>query len=77
MKCAGLDAEQMANRSVPPSTLSLLGLVRHLAEVDRGTFRNLAAGQGVPRLYCSSAGPDGDFDGAQADPAVVAEAWMA
>jgi hypothetical protein len=32
MKCAGLDAEQLARRSVPPSTMSLLGLVRHLAE---------------------------------------------
>lgn len=35
MKCEGLDAEQLARRSVPPSTMSLLGLVRHLAEVER------------------------------------------
>jgi hypothetical protein len=77
MKCAGLDAEQMAIRSVPPSTLSLLGLVRHLAEVERETFRNLVAGQDVPRLYCSPADPDGDFDGAVADPAMVADAWTA
>lgn len=32
MKCDGLDPEQLARRSVPPSTMSLLGLVRHLAE---------------------------------------------
>ena len=35
MKCDGLDAEQLARRSVPPSTMSLLGLLRHLAEVER------------------------------------------
>ena len=39
MKCDGLDADQMAHRSVPPSTLSLLGLVRHLAYVERTWFR--------------------------------------
>jgi hypothetical protein len=77
MKCAGLDAEAMARRSVEPSTMSLLGLVRHLAEMERGTFRVLMAGQDVPRLYCSPTNRDGDFDGAVADPQVVAEAWDA
>jgi hypothetical protein len=77
MKCAGLDAEEMARRAVEPSTMSLLGLVRHLAEVERGTFRELMAGQDVPRLYCSATNRDGDFDGAVADPQVVAEAWDA
>jgi len=77
MKCAGLDAEAMARRSVEPSTMSLLGLVRHLAEVERATFRVLMAGQDVPRLFCSDTDRDGDFDGAVADPAVVAEAWAA
>jgi uncharacterized protein DUF664 len=77
LKCADLDASAMARRSVPPSTLSLLGLVRHLAEMERGTFRVLLAGQDVPALYCTPAEPDGDFDGAVADPAVVAEAWSA
>ena len=48
MKCAGLDAEAMARRSVAPSTMSLLGLVRHLAEVERATFRRLMAGQDAP-----------------------------
>ncbi|NUT03004.1 MAG: DUF664 domain-containing protein, partial [Hamadaea sp.] len=77
LKCAGLDAEQMARRSVEPSTMSLLGLVRHLAEMERGTFRVLLAGQDVPKLYCSETNRDGDFDGAVADPEVVAEAWAA
>jgi Protein of unknown function (DUF664) len=75
MKCSGLDAEAMARRSVEPSTMSLLGLVRHLAEVERATFRRLMAGQDVPRLFCSDAHRDGDFDGAVADTRVVAEAW--
>jgi len=74
MKCAGLDAEAMARRSVEPSTMSLLGLVRHLAEMERATFREMMAGQDVPRLFGSG---DGDFDGAVPDPRVVAEAWDA
>ena len=75
MKCSGLDAEAMARRSVEPSTMSLLGLVRHLAEQERGTFRVMMAGQDVPRLFCSDTDRDGDFDGAVPDPRVVAEAW--
>jgi hypothetical protein len=77
MKCAGLDAEAMARRSAEPSTISLLGLVRHLAETERATFRVLLAGQDVPRLFCSETDRDGDFDGAVPDPLVVAEAWDA
>jgi hypothetical protein len=77
MKCSGLDAEAMARRSVEPSTMSLLGLVRHLAEIERGSFRETMAGQDVPRLYCSDTDRDGDFDGAVPDLQVVAEAWDA
>ena len=77
IKCAGLDAEAMARRSVAPSTMSLLGLVRHLAEMERETFRVMMAGQDVPRLYCSDTDRDGDFDGAVPDPQVVARAWDA
>ncbi len=77
MKCEGLDAEAMARRSVEPSTMSLLGVVRHLAEVERATFRTMMAGQPVPQLFSSDDEPDGDFDGALPDPQVVAEAWDA
>jgi Protein of unknown function (DUF664) len=77
MKCSDLDAEAMARRAVEPSTMSLLGLVRHLAEGERATWRVLMAGQDVPRLFCSAADRDGDFDGAVPDPLVVAEAWDA
>ena len=75
IKCSGLDAEAMARRSVEPSTMSLLGLVRHLAEQERATFRVMMAGHDVPRLFCSDDDRDGDFDGAVPDPQVVAEAW--
>jgi hypothetical protein len=70
-----IDAEQLARRAVPPSNLSLLGLVRHLAEVERSWFRRRLAGQEAPPIYYSDADPDGDFDGATADPDVVADAW--
>jgi hypothetical protein len=67
----------MARRAVEPSTMSLLGLVRHLAEVERATFRMLMAGQDVPRLFCTATDRDGDFDGAVPDPELVAQAWDA
>ena len=77
IKCAGLDAQAMARRAVEPSTMSLLGLVRHLAEMERDTFRVMLSGQDVPRLYCSDTDRDGDFDGAVPDPQVLAQAWAA
>ena len=75
LKCSGLDAADLARRSVDPSTLSLLGLVRHMAEVERSWFRRVMAGQEAPPYFYSDADPDGDFDGATPDPAVVAQAW--
>jgi uncharacterized damage-inducible protein DinB len=75
LKCAGLDAANLARRSVEPSTLSLLGLVRHMAEVERGWFRRVMAGQDAPPHFCSDTDPDGDFEGAAPDPALVAQAW--
>ncbi|HET9382634.1 MAG TPA: DUF664 domain-containing protein [Streptomyces sp.] len=68
MKCEGLDPEQLTRRSVPPSTMSLLGLVRHLAEVERDWRNWITEGEPLPKLY----GPrDADFDGAVAEQAVV------
>jgi hypothetical protein len=67
-KCQGLTGEQLARRAVPPSSLSLLGLVRHMAEVERAWFRRRVAGQaGLGYLYCSDEFPDGDFDLAETD----------
>jgi uncharacterized damage-inducible protein DinB len=75
LKCSGLDAADLARRSVEPSTLSLLGLVRHMADVERGWFRRAMAGQDAPPHFSSKSYPDGDFDGALPEPEVVAEAW--
>jgi uncharacterized damage-inducible protein DinB len=76
MKCEGLDASQLAARSVPPSTLSLLGLIRHLAQVENHWFQRVLQGRtGSPRLYQRDDVPDWDFAGAVADPAVVQDAF--
>ena len=77
MKCAGLDAAQLARRSVPPSTMSLLGLIRHMADVERNWFRRVMAQADAPPLYWSEDVPDADWLGAVADPAVVDDAWQA
>ncbi|MFI1566838.1 DinB family protein [Streptomyces sp. NPDC020490] len=73
MKCEGLDAEQMARRSVPPSTMSLLGLVRHLAEVERDWRNWIGDGDPLPKLYGAR---DADFDGAVAEQDVVDAAYV-
>ena len=75
MKCADLDAAQLARRSVPPSTMSLLGMVRHLADVERNWFRRVMSQADAPPLYWSNEVEDADWLGAVADPAVVADAW--
>jgi uncharacterized damage-inducible protein DinB len=77
LKCSGLDAASLARRAAEPSTMSLLGLVRHLAGVERSWFRKLMAGQDAEPLFTSDTDRDGDFDGAAPDPGLVAEAWQA
>jgi uncharacterized damage-inducible protein DinB len=70
-KCAGLTGEQLAERSVPPSSLSLLGLVRHLAKVERIWLRQRFAGEPVGPMYDPGKGKDADFE--DLDPALAAE----
>ncbi len=74
MKCAGLTPDQLAARAVPPSTLSLLGLIRHMAGVEHHWFRNVISGESTPRPYREDGDRDGEFDNAVADDAVVTEA---
>lgn len=74
MKCEGLDAEQLACRSVPPSTMSLLGLVRHLAEAERGWRNWISDGDPSPNIYGEG---DADFDGAVGEQAEVDAAFAA
>lgn len=72
MKCEALDAGQLARRAVPPSTMSLLGLVRHLAEVERDSRNRMSGEEPLPKLYGHG---DADFDGAVADRAAVDAAF--
>ncbi len=65
-KCAGLTAEQLAARSAEPSRLSLLGLIRHMTDVERGWFRRGFARQRADPVYSTAKNPDGDFDDAAA-----------
>lgn len=77
-KMEGID-ELQARRALPPSELTLLGLARHMAEVERGWFRRRFADQEAPFLYCGDAAdggdPDGDFHPASTD--TMAEALAA
>ena len=64
--CAGLTGEQLASRPIPSSGLSLLGLVRHMAKVERTWFRQRAAGQPAEPMYDPARGESADFDDARA-----------
>ena len=70
-KCAGLDAAQLALRAVPPSDLSLLGLVRHMSDTELGWVRQVYQGQQVPDHYYRPDAPAADFT--EADPAGAEE----
>jgi uncharacterized damage-inducible protein DinB len=73
-KCSGLTGEQLALRPVPASSLSLLGLVRHMAETERAWFRGRFRGERVPKVYAREDGPDAAFD--EADPSRAEEAFL-
>ncbi|WP_055585461.1 DinB family protein [Peterkaempfera griseoplana] len=73
LKCEGLDDEQLRTRSAPPSTLSLLGLVRHMAEVERAWFQGVLRGEQYEKRFWTEEQPDGDFD--NVDTADVAETF--
>ncbi|WP_320774290.1 DinB family protein [Streptomyces sp. CRN 30] len=75
-KCAGLSAEQLSTRAVPPSALSLYGLVRHLAGVERWWFRIQFAGEEVPLLHYSDDDPDQDFEWLDGDPQEALAQWQ-
>jgi len=70
--CAGLTGAQLATRPLPSSNLSLLGLVRHLAKVERIWFRQRAGNETVAPLYDLALGKDHDFD--VLDPATAPQA---
>jgi hypothetical protein len=80
VKCAGLTGEQLAERAVPPSGLSLLGLLRHMAKVERTWFRQRVGGEPVEPMYDPALGTDADFEDidparAEADHARLVAEW--
>jgi Protein of unknown function (DUF664) len=70
-RCAGLTGEDLARRSLPPSTMSLLGLIRHLADVERNWWRRRFAGEEIRPLYATDENPDASFDDADGDRAAA------
>jgi uncharacterized damage-inducible protein DinB len=78
MKCEGLDAAQLRRHEVPPSALTLLGLVRHMAEVERTWFRRRLDGEDVQYIYVTEHDPDADFTEVEtADAAEAFRSWEA
>jgi len=76
LKCEGLTDDQLRAQAVPPSSLSLLGLVRHMGEVERSWFRRVLGDEQAPPRYYSDENPDGDFDDvAEADVAEAFSYW--
>lgn len=75
MKCFGLNPEQLARRAVEPSPMSLLGLVRHMAEVERSWMQWRMANNDISRPFSTEADPDADFNGAIGQQSIVDEAW--
>ena len=65
-KCSGLTSDQLRRRAVEPSNLSLLGLVRHMSEVERIWFRRRVAGEELPYLYRTETDADAAFENVDA-----------
>ncbi|KOG87835.1 DinB family protein [Streptomyces varsoviensis] len=77
LKCSGVPLDRLSEKGIPPSGLSLHGLIRHLAAVERWWFRIQFAGERVPQLYYSDDEPDQDFDDLAGDPTVALAVWRA
>ncbi|MEV6945822.1 DinB family protein [Streptomyces sp. NPDC051172] len=77
-KCEGLTDAQLRTAAVEPSTLSLMGLVRHMAEVERSWYRRVLADEDAAPIYYSDEDPDGEFHLTEADTWAEAYAtWQA
>lgn len=77
MKCEGLSDGELRARSMPPSTLSLLGLVRHMAEVERTWFRRVINGEDIPLVWSAEGDFQVAYDASGATRAEAFEAWEA
>ncbi|WP_149256742.1 DinB family protein [Actinomadura sp. K4S16] len=77
LKCSGIPPQRLSDRAVPPSSLSLHGLLRHLAAAERWWFRIQFANEDVPLLYYSDDDPDQDFDTLDGDVHHALDTWRA
>ena len=77
LKCAGLTREQLSTPAIAPSDLTLHGILRHLAAVERWWFAIQFAGQDLPMLFYSDDDPDQDFEHLDGDPAQALAVWHA
>ncbi len=76
MKTEGLTDEELRRQSMPPSTLSLLGLVRHMAEVERAWFRRVINGEDIPLVWSDEGDFQVAYDTNGADRAEAFRAWQ-
>jgi hypothetical protein len=76
MKTEGLSDEQLRMQSMPPSTLSLLGLVRHKAEVERAWFRRVINGEDIPHVWSDEGDYQVAYDAGESTRAEAFEAWQ-
>jgi len=76
MKCQGLSDEDLRRRSMPPSTLTLLGLVRHLAEVERTWFRRVINGEDLPLRWSAEGDFQAAYDASASSRAEAFGAWQ-
>ncbi|WP_328727724.1 DinB family protein [Streptomyces jietaisiensis] len=77
MKCEGLSDEELRRRSSPPSTLTLLGLVRHMAEVERAWFRRVFEDHGAPMVWSETVDFQTAYDASTSTRAEAFTAWEA
>lgn len=75
LKCVGLEPARLSERSMPPSRLTLHGLLRHLSGVERWWFQINLAGRDVPMLYYSDEDPDQDFERLDGDVEEALGVW--
>ncbi len=77
MKCDDLSDEDLRRRSMPPSTLSLLGLVRHMAEVERTWFRRVVAAEDLPLVWSAEGDYQAAYDASGSTRSEAFAAWQA
>jgi uncharacterized damage-inducible protein DinB len=77
MKCEGLSDDDLRRTSMSPSTLSLLGLVRHMAEVERTWFRIVINGEGIPLVWSDEGDYQVAYDASTATRSEAFDAWQA